>query len=148
MNITAIDRNLSFMLARAVGDKAAIAQKMLTETFADITDFSTMRVLAKAFVANDCRPLKRVPAPSTISPEKLSADLKHRFVEGCFMLGDNEALIVSGDTARGPYELSAAKSIAKQMSAASPTNDDQGHILDPEQAQPQPAVMIPSPGQF
>ena len=144
MSSSPIDRNLVFMLTRAVGEvNVQSTLGMLQTTFPDVKDFTAMRVLAKAFVANECKPLKQVPAPSVIDPDKLSEELKSRLVNGSFALGDNEALIVSGDTARGPYERTAAKAIALKMSAASPTNDPSGFILDPETAKPSQASLLP-----
>ena len=132
------------MLTRAVGEsnvKSTLA--MLQSTFPDVKDFTAMRVLSKAFVANGCKLLKLVPAPSVIDPDKLSEELKNRLVNGCFALGDNEALIISGETARGPYERDIAKGIAQKMSAASPTNDISGFLLDPETAKPSTASLLP-----
>ena len=126
------DRNLSYAVQRIAGDKSEAALCMLRQEFPEVRDFQKLRTLASAFVKNDCRPLRRVPIPGAVDPEALAGEVKLRFHNGFFHLGDDEALVFRGDEAHGPYSKGEVDYMKKRLGAESVTNDRQGHIVDPE----------------
>lgn len=127
-------------------ESARGAVEMLLKEFPKLKDFERLRALGKLYAANDFRPLKLVRAPAELDTQDLSEELACRFYEGWFVLADDEALVFQNGFAQGPFERRKAFDLAKRLSAASPTNDPQGHILDPEIHQPVPAsVLLPNP---
>jgi hypothetical protein len=128
-------RNLEFSLELIAGDKTAKVLKILDEQFPAINDFKQLRALGGAVVANNYKPLKRVTMPSSVAPEKLRTDVALRFVDGNFYLMQDEELVFSGDKTHGPYKQWEVNFMAKRIGSMSLTNDDAGHILDPEETE-------------
>ena len=126
-------RNLEFSLARLANGKTPAVLKMLEETFPHLKNFNQMRTLGEAFLSNDCKPLRKVPIPTTVDPENLSNEAALRFVDGFFYLAKTEDLVFSGAEAHGPYKDFEVAFMAKKLSAESPANDKAGHIIDPEE---------------
>jgi hypothetical protein len=136
-------QNLTYTIGRIAEGHTDEALDMLAREFPDVRDFRQLRSLAQAFVDNDCKSLRRMPAPPTMELEKLSEDLRSRFHQGNFHLTEREGLVVHEDRVYGPFERQQAIDMARKMSAASPTNDTQGHVLDPENAVPSPSFATP-----
>jgi hypothetical protein len=134
------ERNLAFAIKRIAGDKAEPALQMLQTEFPEVRDFQELRSIASAFVANDCRPLRREPIPAAVDPEALTGEAKLRFHNGVFYLGEKEALIFRGEEAHGPYARSDVNMMKKRLGAESVTNDRKGHIVDPEEVPVRPVM--------
>lgn len=139
----ALKRNLRLAVSRISAKHAEQTTGMLLENFPRLdNDFERLRSLAQAYIRSSLQPLRPVQAPSELDPETLSQDLSLRFVDGYFYLGAHEGVVFQGRTAVGPYPIEVAKRLTLERSAASPTNDSRGHILDPEMAATIPACTI------
>lgn len=134
-------RNLKTMVSRIATDRTEETVRMLLGSFPRLKDFERLRTFAKLYVLNEFRPLRLVPAPADLDPQRLSGELASRFCEGSFVLADDEGIVFHNGTAVGPFAREKAAALAKRLSAASPTNDAQGHILDPETNYPTPATL-------
>jgi hypothetical protein len=135
-------RNLKTMVSRLTKDRTDETVEMLLGSFPGLKDFERLRSFAKLYVANEFRTLRRVPAPSDLDSQGLSRELASRFYEGSFVLGEDEGIVFHSGTALGPFDREKAAALAKRLSAASPTNDAQGHTLDPETNYPTPATLL------
>jgi hypothetical protein len=128
-------RNLEFSINLIAAERTRDVLKVLSEQFPFVTDFKQLRALGGAVVANQYKPLKRVEIPSSVDPAKLKTDVAMRFVDGFFYLQQDEELVFSGDKTHGPYKQWEVNFMAKRIGAMSLTNDEAGHILDPEEAE-------------
>ena len=135
------DRNLAYMVERIAGENAEQTLQMLMQELPQIRDFHQLRAVAQVYLANGCRALRREPMPSTVDPEGLTGEAKLRFHNGSFLLADNEGLVFRGEEAHGPYSKDEVGFMAKRLGAESLTNDEQGHIIDPEAARPALSVL-------
>lgn len=135
-------RNLKTMVSRIAKDRTDETVRMLLGSFPRLKDFERLRRFAKLYVANEFRSLRLVPAPADLDPQRLSGELASRFCEGSFVLADDEGVVFHNGSALGPFDREKAAALAKRLSAASPTNDAQGHILDPETNYPTPARLV------
>jgi len=126
-------RNLAYMVERLDPQHAPRTLAMLEEEFPAVRDFQQLRSLAKAFVANDCQPLRKVPVNSDVDLSTLQGEARLRFHEGFFRLGKGEDMVFRGEAAYGPYAREQVSFMARKVGAQSPTNDDLGHIVDPEE---------------
>ena len=136
------ERNLRFMVSRIDFHRADETVQMLLGVFPGLRNFEQLRSYARLFVANEYRPLRLVPAPSDLDSEKIPRELMSRFYEGRFVLTEDEELVYHHGTVHGPFDREKAKALARRLSAASPTNDAQGHILDPETSECSPAMVV------
>ena len=66
------DRNLAYMVERIAGEDAEQTLQMLKQELPLVRDFQQMRAVARVYLANGCRPLKREAIPSTVDPEAVS----------------------------------------------------------------------------
>jgi len=135
-------RNLKMMVSRLAKDRTDETVRMLLGSFPRLKDFERLRSIAKLYVANEFRPLHLIPAPADLDSQGLSRELASRFYEGSFVLAENEGIVFHNRTAMGPFDREKAAALAKLLSAASPTNDAQGHTLDPETNYPTPATLV------
>jgi hypothetical protein len=135
------DRNLAYMVERIAGEDAEQTLQMLKQDLPLVRDFHQLRAVARVYLANGCRPLKREAIPSAVDPEGLTGEAKLRFHNGAFLLAENEGLVFRGEEAHGPYSREEVGFMAKRLGAESPTNDELGHIIDPEAARPALSVL-------
>lgn len=134
-------RNLRLMVSQIAGDRARETLQMLEQGFPDLRDFEKLRVFSKLYVEGGMKPLQVQPLPSAVEPDLLRHDLAVRLHEGSLILGPGERIVCRGSEAFGPFDAATAMRISRQLSSESPTNDKQGHVLDPEKYQP-PVVGI------
>jgi hypothetical protein len=73
----------------------------------------------------------------------LKGELALRFHKGMIVLAPDERIVCRGADAYGPFDPVRAARFSRQLSAESPTNDDQGHTLDPETCAPRVVGMFP-----
>ena len=120
------------MVERIAGENTEQTLQMLKQELPYVRDFHQLRAVARAFLANDCKPLKREPIPSTVDPEGLTGEARLRFHNGSFLLAENEGLVFRGEEAHGPYSRDEVGFMARRLGAESVTNDEKGHIVDPD----------------
>ena len=136
-------RNVRFMVSQVAGEKAEQTFQMLLRTFPGLRNFKQMRTFAKMYVSGGLRPLQLRPLPSDVDPQRLKGELALRFHAGMIVLTRDERIVCRGAEAFGPFDSARAASFSKQLSAESPTNDEHGHTLDPEQCAPVPVGVYP-----
>jgi len=134
------ERNLEYMVELFAREKAPQTMKMLRKDFPAIKNFQQLRSLGQAFLANDCKPLRRLPCDASVDVENLEGEAKLRFHDGFFLLAKNEALVFHNESAHGPYSKEEVAFMAKKLGAQSPTHDKDGHILDPEDITAKPTT--------
>jgi hypothetical protein len=131
------------MVSQIAGDGARETLQMLQRSFADLRDFEKLRVFSKLYVESGMKPLRLEPLPSSVEPDSLSHELAIRLHAGKLVLRQEERIVCRGHEAFGPFDTATAVRISRQLSAESPTNDKQGHVLDPEQYQPRAVEIFP-----
>lgn len=133
--------NVWAMVRRVASAHPEATLAMLQQTFPDVQDLGQIKRLAQLHVQNEGRPLRLLPLPSSVDPEKISPNLSERVFGDQVVLTDEEAIVVQDDRAWGPMPRDRAIREAARAGAASPTHDAEGHILDPEEALPAPAMV-------
>ena len=98
---------------------------------------------ARLYVSTGLKPLQFRPLPSEVDPQRLKGELALRFHNGMIVLAPDERIVCRGADAYGPFDPVRAARFSRQLSAESPTNDDQGHTLDPEACAPTAVGMFP-----
>ena len=136
-------RNVQFMVSQVAGEHSAQTFQMLLKTFPGLRNFEQLRTFAKLYVSGGFRPLHLRPLPSDVDPHRLKGELALRFCGGMIVLAEDERIVCRGAEAYGPFDAIRAASFSRKLSAESPTNDDQGHALDPEQWAPSPVGVYP-----
>lgn len=136
-------RNVEFMVAQMAGKHAARTFRMLQTTFPGLRNFQQLRAFATLYVANGLKPLRFHPLPSDIDPARLKGELSLRFYKGMVVLAPDERIVWRGADAYGPFDAARAARFSRQLSAESPTNDEKGHVLDPETCAPAPVGQFP-----
>jgi len=136
-------RNVQFMVSQVAGEHAERTFKMLQKTFPGLRNFEQLQTFAKMYVNGGLRPLQLRPLPSDVDPHWLKGELALRFHAGMIVLGRDEKIVCRGPEAFGPFDSARAVSFSRQLSAESPTNDEHGHTLDPEQCVPAAVGIYP-----
>lgn len=136
-------RNVRFMVSQVAGENAEQTSQMLLRTFPGLRNFEQLRTFAKLYVSGGLRPLQLRPLPSDVDPQRLKGELALRFHAGMIVLARDERIVCRGAEAFGPFDSARAASFSRQLSAESPTNDEHGHTLDPEQCAPVPVGVYP-----
>lgn len=136
-------RNVRFMVSQMAGEHAEQTFKMLQRTFPGLRNFEQLRNFAKLYVNGGLRPLQLRPLPSDVDPHRLKGELALRFYGGMIVLARDERIVCRGAEAFGPFDSARAASFSRQLSAESPTNDEHGHTLDPEQCLPAAVGVYP-----
>lgn len=136
-------RNVRFMVSQVAGENAEQTFQMLLRTFPGLRNFEQLRTFAKLYVSGGLRPVQLRPLPSDVDPQRLKGELALRFHAGMIVLARDERIVCRGAEAFGPFDSARAASFSKQLSAESPTNDEHGHTLDPEQCAPVPVGVYP-----
>ena len=136
-------RNVEFMVAQVAGEHAAQTFRMLQVTFPGLRNFQQLRAFATIYVANGLKPLQFRPLPSDIDPQRLKGELALRFYRGMVVLAPEERIVWRGADAYGPFDAAGASRFSRKLSAESPTNDEKGHVLDPETCAPAPVGLFP-----
>ena len=136
-------RNVEYMVGQVAGEHASKTFRMLQTTFPGLRNFEQLRAFAKLYVANGLKPLQFRPLPSDIDPQRLKGELALRFHNGMIVLAPDERIVCRGPDAFGPFDPARAARFSRQLSAESPTNDEKGHVLDPETCAPAAVGMFP-----
>lgn len=136
-------RNVRFMVSQVAGEHAEEAFKMLQRTFPGLRNVEQLRTFAKLYVSGGLRPLQLRPLPSDVDPQRLKGELALRFHAGLIVLTRDEKIVCRGAEAFGPFDSARAASFSRKLSAESPTNDEHGHTLDPEQCVPAAVGIYP-----
>ena len=136
-------RNVQFMASQVAGENSERTFQMLQQTFPGLRNFEQLRTFAKLYVSGGFRPLHLRPLPSDVDPHRLKGELALRFCGGMIVLAEDERIVCRGAEAYGPFDAIRAASFSRKLSAESPTNDEQGHTLDPEQRAPSPVGVYP-----
>ncbi|ODU24061.1 MAG: hypothetical protein ABS95_02405 [Verrucomicrobia bacterium SCN 57-15] len=136
-------RNLRFMVGQVAGQHAGQTFQMLQRTFPGLRNFEQLRAFAKLYVNSGLSPLQIRPLPSEVDPHRLKGDLALRFHAGMIVLARDERIVCRGAEAFGPFDSIRAASFSRKLSAESPTNDEHGHALDPEQCVPATVGIYP-----
>jgi hypothetical protein len=138
-----LTRNVQFMVSQVAGEHAEQTFQMLERTFPGLRNFEQLRTFAKLYVNSGLSPLQLRPLPSDVDPNRLKGELVQRFYEGMIVLARDERIVCRGAEAYGPFDPIRAASFSRELSAESPTNDEHGHTLDPEQCTPSPVGIYP-----
>lgn len=136
-------RNVQFMVSQVAGEHAGQTFQMLQSNFPGLRNFEQLRTFAKLYVNSGLNPLQLRPLPSDVDPHRLKGELALRFCGGIIVLAKDERIVCRGAEAYGPFDPIQAASFSRKLSAESPTNDDRGHALDPEQCVPSPVGVYP-----
>jgi hypothetical protein len=136
-------RNVRFMVAQAVGQHAELTFQMLQRTFPGLRNFEQLRTFAKLYVNSGLSPLQIRPLPSEVDPHRLKGELALRFHAGMIVLARDERIVCRGSEAFGPFDSIQAANFSRKLSAESPTNDEHGHALDPEDYTSPPVGIYP-----
>jgi hypothetical protein len=136
-------RNVQFMVSQVAGEHAEQTFRMLRKTFPGLRNFEQLRTFAKLYVNGGLRPLQLRPLPSDVDPDRLKGELALRFHAGMIVLTRDERIVCRGAEAFGPFDSARAASFSRKLSAESPTNDEHGHTLDPEQCAPAAVGIYP-----
>lgn len=136
-------RNVKFMVSQVAGEHSERTFQMLQATFPGLRNFEQLRTFAKLYVNSGLSPLQLRPLPSDVDPRRLKGELALRFYAGMIVLARDERIVCRGAEAYGPFDPVRAASFSRELSAASPTNDEHGHTLDPEECAPLPVGIYP-----
>jgi len=136
-------RNVQFMVSQVAGENADQTFRMLQRTFPGLRNFEQLRTFATLYVNTGFSPLQLRPLPSDVDPQRLKGELALRFYAGMIVLARDERIVCRGAEAFGPFDSSRAARFSRQLSAESPTNDEHGHTLDPEQCVPSAVGIYP-----
>jgi hypothetical protein len=142
-HVDVFTRNVQFMVSQVAGEHSEQTFQMLQRTFPGLRNFEQLRTFAKLYVNSGLRPLQLRPLPSDVDPHRLKGELALRFSGGMIVLARDERIVCRGADAYGPFDPIRAASFSRELSAESPTNDEKGHTLDPEQYGPSPVGVYP-----
>ena len=142
-HVDVFTRNVQFMVSQVAGEHSEQTFQMLQSTFPGLRIFELLRTFAKLYVNSGLRPLQLRPLPSDVDPHRLKGDLALRFSGGMIVLARDERIVCRDADAYGPFDPMRAASFSCKLSAESPTNDEHGHILDPEQCVASPVGVYP-----